>query len=485
MVKHAKYLPAGSTQWHALAGLPLGLQFLSIDSAFLLNDESDIFFGAKLMEGGSVTAANDEGLWIRNHADSRVVEVVREGDPVNGPGGFTHRDFFVRLPQLSFSRTGYVGFRGRIAGVGIDGLSDDCFFVGTATASALVAREGTLAPDRTGLPLEPFYRFGPDDWIGVADNGHAILRAHLDPDDPDVTFEDDDGLWFWDGIKLRLVARESEEVPGFPGNTWSRFDNVCISPNGRAVFAAVSRGPGPLGGVTSWTSVWATTRPGGLECLAKPGDTIEIGGESRTIRAADLPFSHPNGIPNASDGEVVICNRRNQIVLDLDLLGPVPTCSALLDLGLPAQSLAQWKTSLFTPDELGDPTISGNHIDLDGDSLNLIMEYVTGGDPRVPNPDHVPTIVPMDAGGGEESKLALCLRLSSTLADVSVIVQKSTALDDWVSHYDFTADPSLESPLILGASDDGGAHVLKLDVFNGAPAPSAAFFRLFAELEGP
>ena len=479
----ATFGPVLRTNMH-YAGLSQDHQFLNIESAFLLNDEDDIFFGARLAAAGSVTTANDHGLWIRNHTDARVVEVVREGDPVSGFDGFTHGDFFVRLPQLSFSRTRQVAFRGRIAGEGVDGLSDDCFFVGDATTLALVAREGTLAPDRRGQPLEPFYRFGPDDWIGVADNGSALLRAHLDPDDPDVTFQDDDGLWFWDGIELRLVVREGDEVPGFPGNTWSRFDNVCISPNGRAVFAAVSRGPGPLGGGTSWTSVWSTKRPGELECLVKPGDTIEIGGEVRTIRAADLPFAHPNGISNASDGEMVTCNRLNQIVLDLDLLGPVPTCSAVLGLGLPTQSLSQWKTSFFTPEELDDETISGNHIDLDGDSLNLIMEYVTGGDPRVPNPSHVPAILPREDGSGEDSNPAMSLRLSSTLADVAVIVQKSTELGDWVNHYNFSADPSLESPLILEAFDDGGDHLLKLNVSNGAPSPSAAFFRLFVELEG-
>lgn len=44
--------------------------------------------------------------------------------------------------------------------------------------------------------------------------------------------------------------------------------------------------------------------------------------------------------------------------------------------------LAEWMAAYFTPGELQDESVSGDHTDLDGDGRSTLKEFISGTDPR-------------------------------------------------------------------------------------------------------
>jgi len=120
-------------------------------------------------------------------------------------------------------------------------------------------------------------------------------------------------------------------------------------------------------------------------------------------------------------------------------------------------------------------------VDLEGDEVFNIFEYVHVGDPLTPDADLLLPRVDIRPGNGDPFA-ALHLRFSRTLAGVRVEVERSLTLETWVSIYDFTADTDLASPLLLEVRDLGTHYDLVLrDPNTVAENGNRAFYRVTVE----
>jgi uncharacterized repeat protein (TIGR03803 family) len=116
-----------------------------------------------------------------------------------------------------------------------------------------------------------------------------------------------DGLWFHDGSKLTLIAREGDRPAGLPmGAKWKTFNSVALPEGGAPIFYATL--VAGQGGVTtaSDTGIWAMDGEGVLSKLIQEGDPFG----SSTVRSfqALLPVSGSPAQTRSfnSHGEVVI-----------------------------------------------------------------------------------------------------------------------------------------------------------------------------------
>ncbi len=138
-----------------------------------------------------------------------------------------------------------------------------------------------------------------------------------------------------------------------------------------------------------------------------------------------------------------------------------------------------WKANFFSETELDDPSISGDSVDLDGDSLNLFLEFITGGDPRIPNPGFLPRITKVVRGSAEESVIGL--RVSTRIADESVRAEHSTDLQDWNEIADMASSTALNNTSIVDYIEGDGYRELFLKLNESIPA----FYRLSVQSSNP
>ena len=110
----------------------------------------------------------------------------------------------------------------------------------------------------------------------------------------------------------------------------------------------------------------------------------------------------------------------------------------------PSIDLASWKESVFTAAELANPAISGNLGDLDFDGMTTLLEYAFVGDPKVFDPDKLPSLVVVSEGGNDYTGLAFRRRVGA--GDLTYDVQSSSNLVDWV----------VEGGVVLLSSVDNG-----------------------------
>jgi uncharacterized repeat protein (TIGR03803 family) len=122
-----------------------------------------------------------------------------------------------------------------------------------------------------------------------------------------ITSSSNDGVWYFDGTQLILVAREGTQPPGITaGARWKSFSTVAI-PEGRGPIFVASLVPG-RGGITAAkdTGLWAVDSAGTVKKLLQEGDPI---GNSRVVSFKVLsvvPGSPAQTRSFNSDGDVVM-----------------------------------------------------------------------------------------------------------------------------------------------------------------------------------
>lgn len=94
--------------------------------------------------------------------------------------------------------------------------------------------------------------------------------------------------------------------------------------------------------------------------------------------------------------------------------------------------IEQWKTTVFTPEELDHPDISGNDADPDGDGMNNLAEYAFGEHPKTNN---APCCVV--AGPDDTYDLSLEYTRRKNLYDVEFDLMKACAIYDWIKQNDW------------------------------------------------
>lgn len=138
-----------------------------------------------------------------------------------------------------------------------------------------------------------------------------------------------------------------------------------------------------------------------------------------------------------------------------------------------------WKSRYFTTEELADPDISGDSVDLDGDSLNLFLEFVTGGHPRIKNDGHLPRITKLETGAGPQNVTGF--RISTRVEGERVTAEHSTDLLNWSELFDFSNNPNLNQSALVDYIEGDGY----LEIYFDPTEPEASFFRLSVEPENP
>ena len=142
----------------------------------------------------------------------------------------------------------------------------------------------------------------------------------------------------------------------------------------------------------------------------------------------------------------------------------------------PALDRAAWLAQFFTPADIADPDVTGPAVDLDGDGLGTDLERLTGGDPRRPDPLHLPRAAFLEIGG--EVRPVLASRVSTQLLPgEGPLWQRSADLAAWSELHDLAGPPDESDPAILYAEDFGSYYEILLDI-GTLPAAGREYFRM-------
>jgi hypothetical protein len=141
----------------------------------------------------------------------------------------------------------------------------------------------------------------------------------------------------------------------------------------------------------------------------------------------------------------------------------------------PKRTYTEWKEQNFSAAELANPQITGDAVDLDGDGLTTLFEYVTAGDPRSIDTSHHLRVEWQSLSG--RRKPVVAARVSATITGYRVTLEQSGNLMQWEAFYTWTDRPRADDPAILDYSDFGVSHQIwfALPTF---PAPAGQFYRL-------
>lgn len=171
---------------------------------------------ATVATGGSVTTANNQGLFIgTNQANAQLV--VRKGDQV--PGAVS--GLIVGGIGIPIGGSNTVAFRTVVAGTGVTtGVNDRALFSwSAANGLTMIARQGDVAPGTSGALFGALGStnpvFGTGVLPGVGPTGDVIFYSPLTGSGVNTT--NDAGIWLYSGTTLRLVAREGDVIDLDPG----------------------------------------------------------------------------------------------------------------------------------------------------------------------------------------------------------------------------------------------------------------------------
>ena len=139
----------------------------------------------------------------------------------------------------------------------------------------------------------------------------------------------------------------------------------------------------------------------------------------------------------------------------------------------PTQTFAAWKADRYTSPELANAAITGDDVDLEGDFKGVLVEYITAGEPDIPEPEHAPVMM-RDADG-----FLYFARVSSSIEGETVEIQYSGDLGGWQTLLEIDGEPDLSNPIIEDYTDFGEYYELTLNVGTSLVS-EVEFFRLIA-----
>ncbi|MCB1061701.1 MAG: hypothetical protein KDN20_02130 [Verrucomicrobiae bacterium] len=107
----------------------------------------------------------------------------------------------------------------------------------------------------------------------------------------------------------------------------------------------------------------------------------------------------------------------------------------------PRKTLQQWKEDHYNTEELLDSAITGNDVDRDGDGLDVLMEYLTGGDDQEYDLSFLPHLRITQPSEPEPGRKVYTVRVSNTLLGVTNFeIRSSLNLTQWTPFFDFNSD---------------------------------------------
>lgn len=258
-------------QADAAPGTGFGVVFASPSSPsafpFILgNRAGDLLFQGNL-EGPGANLANDEALFVRDSAGTRLL--VREGDPAPGVDGF----FFRAGGTAGFNAANVsLNDQGRTAiasPVSSGTESGSVLFTDAGGALAPIARWDRPAPgtnDRFGFFVEPVMN-NHDDVAFRASVGSGLSPLL--------------GLWVHTPQGLRAIVVPGQQLAGEPiGTTVVTTQGINgFNDDGFLLFTAVIGLPDGASGA----ALILADPEGGVAIVARTGATVTLGGVERTI----------------------------------------------------------------------------------------------------------------------------------------------------------------------------------------------------------
>jgi hypothetical protein len=255
--------------------VPVSARFLDLfNSAPVVNASGSIAFQARLA-GTGVNVTNDWAIW--RGQPSALTVAVREGQSTFDAGAGIYFTFF-NAPVIN--SVGALAFSAGVGGAGVGTGNDFAIFTGPPGAMALVAREGSPAPDSSGALFGDLFTIDP-----VLNNqGDVAFNCTLTGAGVDTS--NDTGIWARRDGTLGLIAREGNRAPGTAdGITFGdfRFIGPMLNGRGQVAFAVNVFGPGV--NLANDMGIWLTDSAGDLHLLVREGDAIQIApGDTRTVR---------------------------------------------------------------------------------------------------------------------------------------------------------------------------------------------------------
>jgi len=98
-----------------------------------------------------------------------------------------------------------------------------------------------------------------------------------------------------------------------------------------------------------------------------------------------------------------------------------------------------WKYQHFTENEISDPLVTGDSLDLDSDTLGTVLEYGFGRNPRASDAAEGYRASIVTDGGTDY--LAMTFRRQKNSLDLTYLVEVSSNLSDWTTTNTLTGTP--------------------------------------------
>ncbi len=223
--------------------------------------------------------------------------------------------------------------------------------------------------------------------------------------------------------------------------------------------------------------VGPTTIEVGTEIGPVVYDTFTDGSRIQRWATADnlTAFTFATSIVDVSNPLVWKAIAPGRATVTVEFENPSNTANVIIDVVDPVQTETpeEWLENTFYPEEIDDPLVVGDDVDIDGDGLNTLLERLTGGSPRNPNPEHLPQMAYIEIDG--VSRLAFRVRISNRLNGESAELQSAVDLESWT-------EIALEGAALLASFDRGDYTEYWFDV--GGLPESPLFYRLVANPDG-
>jgi hypothetical protein len=260
-------------------------------TAPMISAAGDVHFSARLqLNGGSVTADNNSGLWTEK---SGVLTLsAREGDqPPGTPLGVRFGELYVS----TISDSGIAFAAPLVPSLGGVTTRDDTGIWAEKTGElTLIAREGNPAP---GMPADIVFSDLGTHQFG---EGHYLTGFPIIDDNGGVTFateyrsaggaELDElgaGIWSDRSGALSLIMKTGDHAPGTPtGATFAAITEPTVNSSGAIAFTGLlETGAGGVNASNNF-GLWAEDATGRLTLVARHGDLLEVApGDTRTLSA--------------------------------------------------------------------------------------------------------------------------------------------------------------------------------------------------------
>ena len=273
----------------------------AINSFPAINTAGTIAFRGTLVQGGSVTAANDTGVWTGTPGAVQIV--AREGDAAPGFTGVTFASF--GDPLLMSGTTSVL--TATLAGTGVTTTNDASLWSGTPGNLQLFVREGSAAPGTAAGVT-----FSGASVPTAAPSGTIAFRHGLTG--TGVTSSNNLGIWAGtSSANVQIIMRSGDTAPTI-GTAITVFGGIAVLADGSvAVNATAALG----GSVTTANNqgLFVGTTQANMALVVRKGDQAPGEPAGIVLNGIGVPIANGNtvgfrtsvtgpGVTTANDGVI-------------------------------------------------------------------------------------------------------------------------------------------------------------------------------------